>query len=180
VAISTTRLTIEDFEQLTDDEAYYKELVDGDLIDVSGNLPPHSRLRDYLVSLLLPLEEQQGIGMIISEQEFAFGEDAHGPDLALIGPPKVSLLDRGRRVQRFVPDLAIEIVSQNDTFISLMKKAAKYRKFGTREVWVFSQDTRQAFVLSEHRQAILGENDFFESPQIPGFRIRLGELFDRA
>ena len=38
MAISTTRLTIEDFEQLTDDEAYYKELVDGDLIDVSGNL----------------------------------------------------------------------------------------------------------------------------------------------
>jgi len=79
-----------------------------------------------------------------------------------------------------VPDLAIEVVSERDSFNSLMIKATRYRECGTREVWVFSKETRQAFVLSEARQAILGEDAFFESPLIPGFRIRLGELFDRA
>jgi Uma2 family endonuclease len=44
-----------------------------------------------------------------------------------------------------------------------MEKAARYRKCGTKEVWVFDPDTRQAFVQGEDRQAILGEADTFES-----------------
>jgi Uma2 family endonuclease len=83
-------------------------------------------------------------------------------------------------VQLFVPDLAIEIVSSSDTFESLMAKAALYRRCGTSEVWIMAPKTRQAFVQPEGRQAFLGENDLFESPLIPGFSIRLGELFDRA
>jgi Uma2 family endonuclease len=175
-----TRITIEDFERLTNDEAHHKELVDGELVDLSGNVPSHNLLRDLLVRLLAPAVEAGDLGIVISEQEFAFAENAHGPDVSLIGRDKVALIDRSRRVQLFVPDLAIEIVSAHDTFISLMKKAERYRRCGTREVWVFSQDTRQAFVLSEQRQAILGEKDFFESPQIPGFSTRLDQLFDRA
>jgi hypothetical protein len=42
------KLTIEDFEKLPPALALYHELVDGELIDVSGNTPEHIRLRDYL------------------------------------------------------------------------------------------------------------------------------------
>src|SRR5262245_58303629 len=118
VAATTARLTIEDFERLPDEQAYYHELVEGELIDVSGNMPAHNRLRDWLVRLVAPAVEDHGLGMIYSEQEYAFGEDAHGPDVSLIGPEKVPLIDPRRRVQRFVPDLAVEIVSQNDTLPS--------------------------------------------------------------
>jgi Uma2 family endonuclease len=85
-----------------------------------------------------------------------------------------------RRVQLFVPDLAIEIVSANDGFTDLMKKSARYRKCGTAEVWIFDADNRHAHVRSDSRNVILGEDDLFETPLIPGFSIRLGELFDRA
>jgi hypothetical protein len=43
--------------------------------------------------------------------------------VACFGREKTSLYDGNLRVQRFVPDLAIEIVSQNDKFEALMKKA---------------------------------------------------------
>lgn len=76
--------------------------------------------------------------------------------------------------------MAIEIVSANDTFTKLMEKAARYRKCGTKEVWVFSPETLQAFVQGEDRQAILDEADQFESKLIPGFSIRLGDLFHQA
>lgn len=174
----TTGITIEEFERLPDALAHNHELVNGELVDVSGNTPYHNRLRDFLVASLIPLIEP-ALGMIISEQEFDFGGNALGPDVALIGLSKVPLLDRKRRVQRFVPDLAIEIESQNDTFRSLTGKAARYRKCGTKEVWVLSPDTRQAFVQSEERQVILNEDQMFESNLLPGFSIRLGELFDR-
>jgi Uma2 family endonuclease len=176
---TSTGITIEEFERLPDALAKNRELVNGELVDVSGNTPSHNWLRDLLVALLRPVVVPAR-GLIFSEQEYNFEGNVHGPDVSLVGPGKVHLIDWNKRVQSFVPDLAIEIVSKNDTFEALMEKAVRYRKCGTSEVWVFSPKTRQAFVQSEQRQSILGENDLFESPLIPGFSIRLGELLDRT
>ena len=113
-------------------------------------------------------------------KRFSFDGNAHGPDVTFIGAAKLHLFNPRRRVQLFVPDLAIEIVSENDKFKPLMEKPARYRKCGTKEVWVLSPETRQAFVQSEERQVILGDDQMFESKLIPGFAIGLAELFDRA
>jgi len=43
-----------------------------------------------------------------------------------------------------------------------VQKAARYRRCGTAEVWVLSQDTRQAFVLSDDRHALLTDQDLFD------------------
>jgi Uma2 family endonuclease len=82
-------------------------------------------------------------------------------------------------VQRFVPDLAIEIVSENDTFKKLIRKADRYRKCGTKEVWIIDPDSRIAFLYSDALNTILRENGIFQSSLIPGFSIRLGDLFDQ-
>lgn len=177
---SITHLTIEDFEKLPDELAKNRELVDGELVDVSGNTEYHNSLRDLLVALLIPHVAGHKLGKIIAEQEYNFGGNAHGPDVTFVRPAKLALRQRRRRVQPYVPDLAIEIVSANDTFTKLMEKARRYRDCGTAEVWVLSPDTRQAFVLSGERQAILNDDQLFESPLIPGFSIRLADLFDQA
>lgn len=174
-----TGLTIEDFERLPAALARNHELVDGELVDVSGNTLVHNRLRDNLVQLLASLVRLRGLGEIIAEQEFDFDGDARGPDVSFVGVEKLSLLDPKLRVQRCVPDLAIEIVSQNDTVVALMKKARQYRKCGTKEVWVFYIEGREAFAFKEQQRAILDENQQFQSELIPGFSIRLGDLFDR-
>jgi Uma2 family endonuclease len=172
-------LTIDDFERLPDALALNHELVDGELVDVSGNTPLHNRLRDYLISLLCDYVKKNGLGEVISEQEYAFGGNAYGPDLSFFVPDKMPLLEDRRRVQRFVPDLAIEIVSQNDTFARLAQKADRYRKCGTQEVWILDPESRRAFVFSPERNQILDDNGQFESPLIPGFSIRISDLFDR-
>jgi hypothetical protein len=64
-------ITIEEFERLTDSLAHYKELVDGQLVDVSGNTLGHNRLRDLVLWRLAPLVEPK-LGRIICEQDFAF------------------------------------------------------------------------------------------------------------
>jgi Uma2 family endonuclease len=175
---TATGITIEEFEQLPAALAHNHELVDGELVDVSGNTPRHNLLRDFLIAELRPLVKGQKLGMIISEQEFDFGGNAHGPDVAFISAAKVPLLDYKKRVQRFVPDVAIEIVSDNDTYKSLIGKAARYRKCGTGEVWVLASDNRNAFVLSDERKVILDDDQMFESKLLPGFVIRLSDLFD--
>jgi len=173
-------ITVEEFERLPEVLSKNHELVNGELVELSGNTVRHNRLRDLLVRLLTPPVEEGKLGLIISEQEFDFGGNVHGPDVSLIGVSKLELIEAGRRVQRFVPNLAIEIVSENDKFKSLMEKAARYRKCGTNEVWILSPDTRQAFVQSDEPRPILDDQQTFESKLIPGFSVRLADLFDRA
>ncbi|MBV8843985.1 MAG: Uma2 family endonuclease [Bryobacterales bacterium] len=173
-------ITIEEFERLPDALALNHELDDGELVDVSGNTPSHNTKRDFIVSQMLPHVRSGRLGLAISEQEFEFGGNAHGPDVAFICGSKLHLLDSNRRVQRFVPDLAIEIVSNNDKFNDIVKKAKRYRRYGTREVWVLDLANRQALVVAEDRQVILDDDSVFESKLIPGFSMPLAELFDWA
>jgi Uma2 family endonuclease len=174
-----TRLTIEDFEKLPQATVKNRELVDGELVDVSGNTGNHNALRDLIISMLLPFIKEHKLGRGLSEQEFDFQGNAHGPDWSFFGTEKVPLYDGLRRVQPFVPDVAIEIVSQHDKFDALMKKARRYRDCGVAEAWIFSIETRQAHLLSSGKNVILDENQEFGSGLIPGFSIRLGDLFDR-
>jgi Uma2 family endonuclease len=172
-------LTIDDFEKLPDEAAYYHELVDGELVDVSGNTFNHNYLRDLLIRKLSSHVDERKLGRVVSEQEYDFDGNAHGPDVTFFGPEKVKLCDGKRRVQRFVPDLAIEIVSENDTFNKLLEKVDRYRKCGTREARIFDIDSRRAFLFCEERDAVLREDQQFESPLNPGFSIRIGDLFDQ-
>ena len=176
---TSTRLTIDDFEKLPAEAVKHRELVDGELLDVSGNTGEHNLLKDLLISLLLPFVTQRQLGRVVTEQEYDFQGNAHGPDVSFFRNEKYTLFNRKRRVQRFVPDLAIEIVSQNDTFESMMKKARRYRDCGTAEVWIFSIEMRQAFLMSDRQNVILDDNQEFRPETIPGFSIQLGELFDR-
>ncbi len=172
-------LTIDDFEKLPDELAHNHELVDGALVDVSGNTIDHNYLRDLLTSLLSSHVKERKLGRVVSEQEYQFDRNAYGPDVSFFGPKKVKLVNRKLRVQRFVPDLAIEIVSENDTFKKLVTKVDRYRKCGTKEAWIFDIDSRRAFLFSDEREAVLNENHNFESTLVPGFAVRLKDLFDQ-
>jgi Uma2 family endonuclease len=171
------KLTIEDFEKLPDALAYYRELDDGELVDVSGNTPEHIELRDYLAARLLLYVAERRLGLVMAEMEYQFGDNAHGPDISFFRPEKHTQLDDDRRVQLFVPDLAVEVVSRNDTFYIIVRKARRYIQYGTREVWVFLIPSREVYFYSPERDRILRDHEYFESELIPGFRIALADLF---
>ena len=177
---SVTGLTIEDFEKLPAALARNHELVDGELVDVSGNTRRHIRLRDFLLAKLLLHVEAANLGEVMAEQEFDFNGNAHGPDISFVSLDKVPELDSSLRIQRLVPDLAMEISSRNDRLETTIQKLDRYRKCGTKESWLLIIPTRRAFLFSDRADLILNENDDFRSDLIPGFSIRLKDLFDRA
>jgi Uma2 family endonuclease len=172
-------MTIEDFEKLPEATAVNRELVDGELVDVSGNTGNHNTLREWLTALLLLHVYKHQLGRVLAEQEYDFQGNVHGPAVSFFGRDKTSLYDGKLRVQRFVPDLAIEIVSQNDKFEALMKKAKRYRECGVKEVWIFSTEMREAYLFTDNQRIILGADSEFRSDLIPGFSIRIGDLLDR-
>ena len=106
-------ITIDDFERLPDELAINHELVDGKLVDVSGNtLAITMALRDLLTAMLMDYVKNKKLGRVVSEQEYEFEGNAHGPDVSFSVWRRLTLCDGALRVQRFVPDLAIEIVSR--------------------------------------------------------------------
>jgi Uma2 family endonuclease len=178
MATAVTRLTIDDFELLSDEEAYNKELVDGELVAVAGNIGEHNRMRDGIVLMSHSVVERKNRGMVISEQEFDFGGNAHAPDVSFLTAAKVPLYDPKRRVQPFAPDLAIEIESASNSFRYLVGRIEKYLRFGTREGWILSRDTRRAFLFSANREAIFNESHNFEPESIPGLSIPFRDIFE--
>ena len=117
--------------------------------------------------------------MVISEQEYDFDGNAHGPDVTFFRKEKIPLLGWHRRVQLFVPDLAIEIASPNDRHYDLIQKIHRYRRCGVEEVWLFTQSERQAEVFSAHRNAIYFDDDTFDPAPLQGLSVPLRQLFDR-
>lgn len=172
-----TLLSIDDFELLPSEMAEGHELVDGELVDVSGNNPKHNGLRDYLISLLRPLVVQRKLGNVYSEQEYDFDGNAHGPDISFFGNEKSPLINEDKRVQRFVPDFAIEIASPSDTHEGLMKKKNRYLRCGTREVWIVSPTSEDVTIYSAEGGAIRRGSDALSTHLIPEFSITVEDLF---
>jgi len=175
---TSTLLTIDDFERLPSEIAENHELVNGELVDVSGNDPEHNWLRDSLGDLMRAAVKSSKMGKVITEQEYDFLGNAHGPDVSFFSTDKQHLVDLHKRVQRFVPDLAIEIASPSDTYGGLLRKKDRYLASGTREVWLISPETREVAIYPHGR--ILRGSDELSTPMIPGLSITVDRLFDEA
>ncbi|HTX33963.1 MAG TPA: Uma2 family endonuclease [Bryobacteraceae bacterium] len=180
MATTTTHLTIDDFERLPQEQAENHELVDGELVAMSGNTPESNSIRDLLVTLLYPIVREGRLGVVIAEQEYDFNGNAHAPDVSFFGPTKKAQLNRRKRVQRFVPDLAIEVVSENDSFSWLMRKKERYLSGGTLEVWIVSPVDREVLVYSANGDRILRGDAELSTGLLPGFRISVQRLFEDA
>jgi Uma2 family endonuclease len=175
---SVTRLTIDDFERLPAEQAKNHELIDGELVDVSGNTLRHNLIRALLFFEISLFVKKHRLGTVLAEQEYDFNGNAHGPDVSFFGSAKQALEDPDKRVQRFVPDFAVEVVSANDTFASLLRKKDRYRKCGTAEVWIVSPESREVYTYSERGDRILREDAELSSETLPGFRLLVKSLFE--
>jgi Uma2 family endonuclease len=96
-------------------------------------------LRDFLLELLRPIVRKQKLGVMTGEQEYDFDGEVHAPDVSFVGVAKLPLLNRRQRVQRFVLDFAVEVVSPSNTFDSLDHKKDRYRRCGALEEWLISR-----------------------------------------
>jgi Uma2 family endonuclease len=79
------------------------------------------------------------------------------------------------------PDLAVEIVSKNDSFSDVVKKAQEYLRYGVRMVWVIDPDGRIIYVytLENTGGTILNEGDRLSAdPLIPGWSASVQSILD--
>jgi Uma2 family endonuclease len=174
-------VTPEELLKLSDEDRL--ELVDGQLVstEMSGFAAlVASRINRRLGNVIEP--GQLGVLLTSDASYQCFADDP-----ARIRRPDVSFLHRSRIKAEYLeghipiaPDLAVEVVSPNDLFYDVRRKANEYIRSGVRLVWVVNPQQREVEVYRADGTYSLVENGSSLDGEdvIPGFSCPLAELFE--
>ncbi len=93
-------------------------------------------------------------------------------NLVLQQPDDTTLIDG-------VPTLVIEILSPSDLFEEIKDKIDLYQKFGVPLVWVIDPHDRTVTIyrLDAEPELVNVNQELSGAPYLPGFRVRVAELF---
>jgi Uma2 family endonuclease len=174
----------EEFANLSDSKGY--ELVDGHIKE-KGMGAQSSRIAVALSAALNSYLEARALGDLF-DSECGYQCFSQRPNL--VRKPDISFVKSGRLPNdqlppgwiRVAPDLAIEVVSPNETAEEINAKIEDYLGAGVRLIWVISPATRTVHIYRLNGStARLRESDDLDGEDvIPGFRYRVEQLFRRS
>jgi Uma2 family endonuclease len=183
-AVATkTEYTPEDLLAMPDGKSY--ELVRGQLVERRMGAKS-SWVGARLISRLEPFCEEHGLGWIFAADN-GYQCFPHAP--SLVRKADVSFVRYGRLPGgvlpdgwiKIRPDLAVEVVSPNDSAAELDEKLEDYESAGIPLIWVIYLGSRKAMVyrgdgsISRVRE----EDELSGEDIIPGFRCPVREILPR-
>lgn len=182
--VEQTRFTPEDLLKMPDGK--HSELVYGELVEKEMSIESGWVTSQVATSLNTHVRAHK-LGLVITE----VGSDQCFPqDPGLVRRPDVAFFRRGRLSGKqlheghclIAPDLVVEVVSPNDLYYEIEHKVTEYLTAGVRLVWVFNPNERNVRVFgregSVEQRGMPDELD--GGDVVPGFRVRLEELFPPA
>jgi Uma2 family endonuclease len=79
-----------------------------------------------------------------------------------------------------VPDIAIEVVSKNDSYSEINEKVGAYLEAGVKEIWVIDPQAKNAFIHSPKKTQMLQKDESIKSTVLPDFELKLADLFGKV
>lgn len=158
------------------------ELVRGELRVMSLPGARHGRLAARIVVLLDTHASRTGCGVVFGELGFLLSRDpdtVRGPDAAFISRERFEAVGETAKYWPGPPDLAVEVLSPNDTFREVQEKALEMVEAGCVAVLVVDPEKRTATVYRAggDSHVYAGEEKVDLSDAVPGFSVTVGELF---
>lgn len=177
--------TVDDLTRLLDGEPKLLcELVDGVVVEKAmGHL--ESRLAARLIFSLSAYLENNDIGIV------AGADGPHRLGAKLVRLPDVAFISYDRipknssattAVPTWIPNLAVEIVSADNTLEEMARKRRDYFVAGVDQVWIVTPATRSVAVYSDADTFVMvSDADFLDGGAVlPGFRLSVHDWFERA
>ena len=144
-----TRMTAEELLRLPENGKRY-ELVGGELREM---VPAGARHGDVAMTLGILLGQHvraERLGRVLAaETGFRISRDpdtVRAPDVSFVSRERVPPGGPPDGYWELAPDLAVEVVSPNDTAAEVQSKAQMWLESGVRLVWVVYPDTRSVVV----------------------------------
>jgi Uma2 family endonuclease len=175
-------LTLADFEELPEEDAYRVELVRGRLVREPRPGAPHGRLTVTLSVEIEIFAREHGLGLTFADAGFVLADDpptVRGPDIAFLTEETVRREGSPTGFWRIAPDLAVEILSPSNRAADIQEKVLEYLAAGTRLVWIVDPKTRSVTVYrSPNEIRILREGDVLDGADIlPGLALPVSRIF---
>ena len=147
-------------------------------------MPPakyeHMRVCANLTFLLMQHVKANRLGEVYAEGGFKLESDPDtvlGPDVSFVSGDRISLSPEG--YHSGPPDLAIEVIAPGDRRGRIERKLNLWLQSGTRSVWHVNPQRRTVEVFSSKgERRMLHEHDELVDDTIPGFRVKVSEIFD--
>jgi Uma2 family endonuclease len=180
-----TRMTVEEFHAISEDERRHMELIDGEIVVTEPRFA-HARLQATLIGALEVWRRRvPGRVTIGGPTEVRLTpHDAYGPDLIVCGP-RPQLNERGWLDE--LPLVCVEIRSPTTWRYDVGRKKSVYEAKGVPELWLVDGFTSVLLVFRRSSPSV----DYFDtgigarrhghalsSPLLPGFELALSELFE--
>ena len=159
------------------------ELVKGELKKMSPAGHDHGRIIMELASPLQVFVKKKRLGKIYaSETGFVLTtnpDTVRAPNIAFIRQERVNEVGRSKGFWIGPPDLAVEVISPNDTVGEVEDKVHMWLERGTRLVWVVSPKLCNVTVYRSLTDIeALTEKDTLDGGDVvPGFQIPIAEIF---
>lgn len=163
------------------------ELVEGELIEMAPASFDHgddALLIGAIIRLFVD-EHQLGIATAAETGYILFknpnGKDTvRAPDVGFIAKERLPKKRSERKIgyAPFAPDLAVEVVSPEDTADDIHERTTDYLKNGTRLMWVFYPKSRSVIAHTPHGSTTLGIDEELDGGDVlPGFKLPLRRIF---
>lgn len=159
-----------------------RELVRGEVRVMCLPGAEHARLALRIGRLLDVHASQTGCGVAFGELGCLLSRDpdtVRGPDAAFISRERYETVGRTKKYWPGSPDLAVEVISPNDTFHEVQEKTLEWIAAGAVAVLVLDPDERTATVYRAGGEAhVYGEGEALDlGDAVPGFSLSVAELF---
>ena len=165
---------------LEDDADKRYELVDGQLeAREMGNMR-HGGVGTRLIIRLGSYVESQRLGAVYGpDTTFMIGDNERLPDVSFLSAarmPEGGELDANCPV---APDLAVEVISPNESWVKVNRKLHEYFAAGVQQVWLIALEFRNVHVYDSPKmiKVLSDEEELVNETLLPGFRLRISELF---
>jgi len=182
-------MTVDDLHAIPDDGWSY-ELVNGVLVRMPLSSGGASTIGSHLLGRLIIYVEDNGLGAVTGEQGGYRLDPAHpratevASDVGFVRTERVpaSTSPEYFKAWQLAPDLAVEVVSENQFAPGMGAKARTYLTFGTRLVWVIWPRYKRVDVWhpGDETPTPLGVDDTLDGEDvIPGFTYPIARLFSQ-
>ncbi len=172
------RLTEEEFLRLPDDGRKY-ELVQGEVKEVPVG-HRHDILGAQLIVRLVPATNKRGY-VAGSQAGFRMANgNVRSPDVSYMLKERLAGGHPSEGFADGAPDLAVEIVSPNESTSELLQKVGEYFESGAKQVWLLFPETQTVKVYTApfEVQTLHADDELTGGALLPDFRCKVRELFE--
>jgi len=147
----TKKITVAAFRQMEfdDDENFYYELINGEIVKKSAPSPLHQRISWKLEKKIGFFIEEHQLGELYHAPiDVLFDEfNQFQPDIIFIATASAGLVDDHEGILG-APELVVEIISPGSVIRDRVEKKGVFEKTGVREYWVVDPNNRTVEVYN--------------------------------